>query len=285
MTIRRIRPRHHAYTAGLADIPSPPDQLYVWGQLPDQRRPTVAIVGSRRPTAYGREVTHRLASHLARAGVVVVSGLALGVDGLAHRAALEAGGTTIAVLATSLPTIYPARHRGLAEQIVAAGGAIMCEHDQLEGRAYQFLQRNRLVSGLADAVIITEAAARSGTLNTASHALAQGRDVCVVPGNITSPLSVGCNRLIQAGATPILDPDDVLALVAPQALNAPAHSPVVATNPDEAAILTLIQSGLRDGDEIQRRSGLDTAAFMTALTMLEINGTIRPLGGNQWTLA
>lgn len=254
------------------------------GELPAERRPSVAIVGTRKPTAYGREVTHKLAFELAKRGVVIISGLALGVDGLAHRAALEAGGTTIAVLANGLPTIYPSTHRGLAKEILASGGAIISEYDSdVEARGFQFLERNRIVSGLADAVIITEAAARSGTLNTASHALGQGRDIFVVPGNITSPLSAGCNGLLKQGATPITEAKDVLEIIAPQLLKPQAILPLGST-PLESEIITLLQAGTRDGDELQRKTQASAADFGQALTMMEITGTIRALGGNQWTL-
>ena len=149
-----------------------------------------------------------------------------------------------------------------------------------------FLERNRLVSGLADALVITEAAERSGTLNTAAHALAQGRDIFVVPGNITSPLSAGCNQLIKQGTQPVTAASDVLDVIAPPS-TAPAPqqtSLALTTNPAEQAILDLLQQGLRDGDQLQQRSGLDSATFATALTMLEINGHIAALGANQWRL-
>ena len=229
-------------------------------------------------------MTHRLAYDLASRGVIVVSGLALGVDGIAHRAALEAGGTTLAVLANSLPKIYPATHRDLAKDIIAKGGAIISEHQDNESpRGYDFLARNRIVSGLADAIIITEAASRSGTLNTAAHALEQGREVFVVPGNITSPLSAGCNALLKQGATPITCADDILQVIAPHTPDKQTLLPLGNT-PDETTILRLLADGMRNGDEIQQKTGIAAADFSMALTMLEMNGAIRPLGGNQWTL-
>lgn len=178
MNINKVTPDKHKYLQITSFIDKPPVTLYYCGTLPKSRVPTVAIVGTRKPTAYGKEVTHRLAYDLAQRGIIIVSGLALGVDGLAHQAALEAGGTTLAVLPCGLPKIYPARHRDLATSIVAKGGALITEHDSDQEFSYQsnFLERNRIVAGLADAVLITEAAARSGTLNTAAHALAQGRE-------------------------------------------------------------------------------------------------------------
>lgn len=254
------------------------------GNLPEERQPSVAIVGTRKPTAYGKEVTHRLAYDLAKRGVIIISGLAFGVDGLAHRAALEAGGTTIAVLGNGLGSVYPAAHRTLAKQIAESGGAIVSEYEpEVAARGFQFLERNRIVSGLSDAIIITEAAARSGTLNTAGHALEQGRDIFVVPGNITSPLSAGCNMLLKQGANPVTCAEDVLEVIAPQLLKPQTILPLGST-PLESKIIQLLQAGIRDGEKLQQETGAPPAEFGQALTMMEINGVVRPLGGNQWTL-
>ncbi len=284
MKINRATPDKHKYLQLLANIPVPPKQLFIMGTLPSQRAPSVAIVGTRKPSSYGKEVTQRLAYDLAKKGVIIISGLALGVDGIAHRAALEAGGTTIAVLANGLPTIYPATHKDLADQILKHGGAILSEYEpETSARPYQFLQRNRIVSGLSDAIIITEAAARSGTLNTAMHALEQGKEVFVVPGNITSPLSTGCNALLKQGARPVLCADDILEVIAPDLLQSQA-SLALGDSPLETTIIQLLASGIRDGEELQQRSGSSVSEFSTALTMMEIHGTIRALGANQWTL-
>lgn len=284
MKINRISPLNHNYLQIIASIANPPDKLHFMGTLPTERRPTVAIVGTRRPSSYGREVTSTLASDLARRGVVIVSGLALGVDGIAHTAALEVGGTTLAVLGNGLPRIYPASHQHLATQIIESGGALLSEYEPgVTPRDYRFLERNRIVAGLADAIIITEAAARSGTLNTAAHALEQGKEVFVVPGNITSPLSAGCNALLRQGATPATCADDILAVIAPELLNSNAHMALGAT-PLEAKIIDIIRAGLRDGDAIKAQLGITQSEFNTTLTMMELSGTIRSLGGNQWGL-
>lgn len=152
-----------------------------------------------------------------------------------------------------------------------------------EARDFQFLERNRIVSGLSDAVIVTEAASRSGTLSTVMHALEQGREVFVVPGNITSPMSAGCNNLIKQGAHPITCAQDVLEIIAPDLLQ-PQTSLALGSNPQESKIISLLQSGIRDGDELQLLSELDASEFSMTLTTMEISGTIRALGGNQWTL-
>lgn len=284
MKINEISPRGNKFLQILENIAKPPESLHYIGKLPDTRRPSVTIVGTRKPTAYGKEITTRFAGELARKGIVIVSGLALGVDGLAHRAALDAGGTTIAVLGNGLPGIYPATHKTLAAEIVDKGGAILSEYELDEqARSHYFLERNRIVSGLADAIIITEAAAKSGTLNTAAHALEQGKEVFVVPGNITSPMSLGCNQLIKQGALPLTSSDDVLAVIAPDLLSPQTRLPLGST-PLETKVIQLIADGVRDGDELQQKAGSSATELSTTLTMLEINGAIRNLGANQWTL-
>lgn len=290
MKINRIRPDEHIYTQRLEDIADSPESLCYIGKLPENRVPTVAIVGTRKPTRYGTEVTERLAHDLAKRGVVVVSGLALGVDALAHKSTLEAGGTTLAVVANVLPDISPKTNLPLARQIVASGGAIISEwgdDDQVPIGKWSFLRRNRLVSSLSDAIIITEATAQSGSLNTAAHALAQGREVFVVPGNITSPLSAGCNNLLKQGAIPVTEVSDILEIIAPHLLprkvGRQSKLPIGDTSA-ENILLQLLASGIRDGEQLQAKSNLSASDFASTLTMLEINGLVKPLGANQWTI-
>lgn len=288
MEIKRILPDEHIFTQRLAHIANPPKSLCYMGKLPEANAPIVSIVGSRKPSAYGKEVTERLAAELASAGCIIVSGLALGVDGIAQKAALEAGGTVVAVVPNELPDISPRTNYKLAMDIIRQGGAVISEWMKGDNKIvnrWSFLERNRLVSGLADGIIITEATERSGTLNTASHALNQGRDLFVVPGNITSPLSAGCNNLLKQGAYLVTDANDILNIIAPEKLqkSSSPEAPLSST-PEEAIIIKLISSGIRDGDELQQNSGLSASDFATALTMLEINGAIKPLGANNWTL-
>lgn len=284
MKINNISPQDNKFTQIIGTIAIVPKRLYFIGKLPEKRLPTVAIVGSRKPTAYGREVTYQLAYDLAKKGIIIVSGMALGVDGIAHRATLDAGGITLAVVANGVDIIYPATHKSLAKDIIGSDGAIISEYEPgTEARDFQFLDRNRIVSGLSDAVIVTEAAARSGTLSTVMHALEQGREVFVVPGNITSPLSAGCNNLIKQGAHPITSATDVLEIIAPDLLQ-PQASLALGSTPLESKIIELLQSGIRDGDELQSLSEVPASEFSNAITMMEISGTIRALGGNQWTL-
>lgn len=284
MKINTISPQDYKYLQIIDTIAIKPKKLYFVGKIPSERQPTVAIVGTRRPTAYGKEVTYQFAHDLASHGIVIVSGLALGVDAIAHRGALDAGGTTIAVLANGVDQIYPATNYDLSQSIIKSGGAIISEYEPgIEARDFQFLERNRIVSGLSDAVIVTEAAIRSGTMSTVAHALEQGREVFVVPGNITSPLSAGCNNLIKQGAHPITCANDVIEIIAPDLLRAQTLLPLGST-PLESKIINLLQSGIRDGDELQKLSEVTTSEFSGAITMMEISGTIRALGGNQWTL-
>ncbi len=282
--INTISPDEHKFTQIITSIALVPKKLHYMGILPTERRPTVAIVGTRKPSSYGREVTHRLAYDLARKGVVIVSGMALGIDGIAHRGALEAGGTTIAVLGNGLPDFYPRTHRQLGEDIIDNRGAVLSEYDPgMPAMLHHFLARNRIVSGLSDAVLITEAAARSGSLNTARHALEQGREVFAVPGNITNPLSSGCNQLIKQGATPVTCAEDILEIIAPHLLK-PQTQLALGDNPLQTRIIQLLQSGVRDGDQLQVAAEMSASEFSTELTMMEIDGIIRSLGGNQWAL-
>lgn len=284
MKINRVTPGKHKYLHTLTNIAKVPQYVFFTGTLPTERVTTVAIIGTRKPTAYGKEVTKSLAHDLAKKGVVIVSGLAFGVDSIAHQAAMDAGGVTIAVLASSVEKATPRSNQDIANRIVDSGGAVLSEYEPpTDARIYQFLERNRIVSGLSDAVIVTEAAARSGVLSTVSHALEQGKEVFVVPGNITSPLSAGCNALLKQGARIVTCAEDILEVIAPELLDEQSILPLGST-PLESTIIQLLQAGVRDGEELQRQSEASAADFNQSLTMMEINGTIRGLGGNQWAL-
>ena len=267
-------------------IDNPPECLWYIGNLP-KRRPTVAIVGSRKPTDYGKSVNISLTTDLARRGVIIVSGLAIGHDSIAHQACLDAGGTTVAVIGNGLDSIYPKRNERLAERIIERGGAIISEYKP-DTPVYpsHFLERNRLISALADVVIIIEAGERSGTLNTAAHALAQGKEIMAVPGNITLPLSRGCNRLIAQGATPILSPDDVLDVLGLTKDNRGSEvaNQINFDSPDAQLLYDLLHNGINDGDQLILESGLAPADFSMAITMLELNGYIKATGNNKYTI-
>lgn len=267
----------------LGAIPDPPKQLYVMGELNALlSQPRVGIVGSRKVTTYGTAVTQQLAGALSKAGVVIISGLALGVDGLAHQAAVEQGGPTIAVLPCGLDHIYPRTHAQLAERILQQGGAVVTEYPEgTEPYPANFLARNRLIAGLSDVLVITEAAQRSGSLSTANHALNQGKEVFAVPGNITSPQSAGTNNLIKSGATPVTEANDILSVL--DLTQAITSSALPATE-QEAIILKLIKQGVSDGSQLLSKSKLEPAIFNQTLTMLEITGKIKPLSNNHWSL-
>ena len=284
MKINTILPDENDYTKVLVNIAKVPKKLHYIGKLPELRTPTVAIVGTRRPSSYGKEVTERLSYDLAERGIIIISGLALGIDAIAHQAALAASGTTLAVLGNALPDISPRTNRGLADAILAKGGAILSEYTE-GSKVYpsNFLERNRLVAGLADAVIITEATARSGTLNTAAHALEQGKELFVVPGPITSPLSAGCNALLKQGAHVVTSYSDVLDIIAPSAVLSKQIIPLGQTEL-ETAIITHIANGARDGEQLRQLTNVDQTEFATTLTMLELAGTIKALGANKWTI-
>lgn len=283
--IKNIAPQDNKFLQRIADIDTPAKSLWYIGKLPEHR-PTVAVVGSRKPTTYGRAVSQQLVGELARHGIIIVSGLAIGHDGLAHRACLDAGGTTVAVIGNGLNDIYPHRNQGLAQDIIAAGGAIISEYPP-DAPVYpsHFLERNRLISALADVVVVIEAGERSGTLNTASHALAQGREVMAVPGNITSPLSRGCNKLIAEGATPILSARDILDTLHiddEAATTQPTKRQIRFDSPESQRIYDLITDGHNDGDELGQLSHLSASELNIALTMLELNGYIKGVGGNKF---
>lgn len=283
MKINTISISDPCFKHNLATISQPPKTLYAIGN-PTVLGSAVAIVGTRKPTPYGTAVTLELAEKLAKRGVTIVSGLALGIDGIAHQGALNVGGRTVAVLASGVDLVTPTSHRQLARNILEKDGAIISEYEPgTPPLAHQFLERNRLVSGLADVVIVTEAAASSGTMNTVMHALEQGRDVYAVPGNITSLTSAGCNKLIEQGATPIVNIDAFADRFAPLE-NTPKQQLLLAQTVDEQVILDLIQSGVTDGDELQKKSRLGASTYSTTITMLELRGVIRPLGANHWSL-
>ncbi|HEX8182096.1 MAG TPA: DNA-processing protein DprA [Candidatus Saccharimonadales bacterium] len=275
-----------AYAAVFEGILPAVKTLYVRSDnLPDLlTRPRVAIVGSRKVSPYGRAVTAQFAGDLARQGIVIVSGLAYGVDAIAHQAALDAGGLTIAVLPSSVEKVYPAAHTELARRIVGQGGALMSEYPAAASIAYknQFIERNRIVSGMSNVLLITEAAINSGTMHTARFALEQGKDVLAIPGNITSATSAGTNNLIKAGAAPATSPEDVLALLGLKPLHVAAKS--IGGTAHEQLILDLLSSDISDGDQLLAGTALPIDQFNHALTMLELTGKVRALGANKWSL-
>jgi DNA processing protein len=274
------------YPPRLKEIHDPPDPLFVKGALPDPTRIHLAVVGSREPTRYGHEVVERLVKPVAASGVVIVSGLAYGIDGLAHKAALDAKGTTVAVLGAAIDDeqFCPALNRPLAMRMLAEGGALISEFATGSKIAtYNFPKRNRVIAGLCHAVLIVEAANKSGSLITARCANEEGRDVYAVPGPITSALSEGPNRLIRSGATPITSADELMeALGMAHAEKPLAVKPVELSDPDEKAAHAAFGTEPMHVDELVRATKLSALRLNVALTSLELKGAIKHLGGRYY---
>lgn len=273
------------YPARLRQIAGAPPVLYVKGALTPADDLALGIVGTRRATAYGREVTTRLAGELAAAGLTIVSGLAKGVDACAHDAALRAGGRTIAFLGSGVDVIYPAEHRALAARIANGGqGALVSEyHLGTTPDAPNFPARNRLISGMSLGVLVTEAPLRSGALITTDFAAEQGRDVFAVPGSILSPNSAGPNELLKEGARPVTCAEDILEELNLMRQEAQAETRrALPENDDERAVLRMLGDGPTHVNDLSQSSGLPVAALGSLLMMLELKGMVRQLGVGQY---
>jgi DNA processing protein len=270
MTWPTVGRGREGYPSLLAELHDPPSRLYLRGGSAELlRRPAVAIVGARSCSPYGAQVARELARDLAAAGVVVVSGLARGIDGEAHRGALAAGGVTVAVLGCGIDRDYPRSHTELARRI-AEDGLIVSEYPPgVEPAPWRFPARNRIVAGLSLATVVVEARERSGALITADFALELGRDVFAVPGEITSALSAGANDLLRQGAAPLLSPDDVLGAIGLQ--RAPPAA-VASLSPAAETVRATLRDGARAADELARAVGLESAELATALVELELAG-------------
>ncbi len=270
----------NAYPRILREIPGPPPVLYVRGSLQTEEEPTVAIVGTRRATSYGREATTRIASDLAAAGVTIVSGLAKGIDGYAHRAALDAGGRTIAVMASGVDLVYPPEHRQLAERIVESGALISDYPPGTKPDAPNFPARNRIISGLSLATVVVEAPTRSGALITVGFAADQGRDVYAVPGSILSNASEGTNKLLRQGATPLTSAADLLDdlhLGLAVREEEPAQIAFPMTD-EERAIYALVTAEPQHMDELAYSAGFTISQASALMTMLELKGLVANAG-------
>lgn len=267
---RTIRPGDGHYPDALARIPGRPDVLRLRGSLGGARR--VAIVGSRFPDEYGFDLARSIAAGLSRAGVTVVSGGALGIDAAAHEAALGAKGHTVAVLGTGVDVPYPARHRDLFERILAGGGALLSEQpDGTPGLKQNFPRRNRIISGLSEAVVVARAGERSGALVTAAWAKSQGVPVLAVPGDVRDPLSAGTIALLRGGARVAACADDVLAVLGLDALPE-RQLPLPALGAQESALLSALARRPRHADEVARAAGLAPGAALAGLLALEVQG-------------
>jgi DNA processing protein len=286
---RVLVPDDPGYPGGFKVIAEPPPVLFLLGRPELLGGPTVAVVGSRDHTPYGAEVARSVAWHAGAAGLVVASGMARGLDAVAHTAALDAGGASIGVLGNGLGVIYPAANRRLYERM-AADGLLLSEFPPGEKpHAGSFPRRNRLISALARVTVVVEAALGSGALITADAALEQGREVMAVPGPITSPQSVGTNRLLRDGATPLLEASEVLAYypdVEPPARAAilPASlTPLPDTLPEaEYAVAMLLGATPASVDELHLRSGRGPGVVLAALSSLELLGLVERQAGGRY---
>jgi len=255
----------------LRQIHDPPRTLFLRGSASADvlEQAAVAVVGARACSPYGSQVARMLGRELAAAGLIVVSGLARGVDGEAHRGALEAGGITVAVLGCGIDRDYPAAHAELARRICERGLVVSEYEPGVEPAPWRFPARNRIIAGLAAATVIVEARERSGALITADFALEDGREVFAVPGEITSILATGTNRLLGQGATPLTSAEDVLELFGLAASQPPSAPPLGA---DAAAVVERLTEGAASADELARATGLAPGPLAAALTELELAG-------------
>lgn len=286
------------YPESLARIPDPPPLLYMRGKVRPWAQPAVAIVGSRRATGYGRMVAERLAADLAGRGIVIVSGLARGIDGSAHRGALSVSAPTVAVLGSGVDVIYPPEHRTLFERVLEEGAILSELPPGTQPESRHFPVRNRIISGLSRGVVVVEAADRSGALITVDYALEQGRDVFAVPGNVTSVMSRGPHQLLRQGARLVESAQDVLEelgladskagcsppTAGPHTTGAtpqPKAAPLLTSN-QEQNIYDLLGGQPLDVDELAAASGLGAADVQTALLLLELRDLAATLPGPRY---
>lgn len=268
------------YPALLLEIPAPPPVLYYRGQISEIDTRAVAIVGTRRATAYGRDMAYRMSYDLAKAGVTIVSGLATGVDGVAHRAALEAGGRTIAVLGSGVDVIYPGQHRDLADRISQQGAVVSDYPMGTQPDRFNFPPRNRIISGLSLGVVVIEAPESSGALITVNFAAEQGRDAFALPGPVNARASAGCLRIIREGATMVRSAEDVMEdLHIFRGEVEPVAQASLPLSPSEHQLLSVMSSQAQHIDDIAAKLGRTISDVSGELMMLELQDLVRNTGG------
>jgi len=274
------------YPQLLKEIYDPPEILYYLGNSEAFSEFSLAIVGTRRYTAYGKEVVEYFASELAQMQLTIVSGLALGVDALAHRATVEAGGKTIGVLGCGLDQIYPSSNRKLGQDILRSGGAIISEYPLgSPPLKHHFPNRNRIISGLSLGVLVIEANEKSGSLLTANHAIEQNREVFAIPGNIFSVRSEGTHLLIKQGAKLVTKPEDIITELEIKNIKSYKETKkIVADSPEEEKILKLLEEVPQEVNRIIKELGLPVAQINSLLTIMEMKGKIKNLGGGLYAL-
>jgi DNA processing protein len=273
------------YPERLRPLDGMPPVLYVLGEFAPQDAWAVAVVGTRKATAYGREAAARLCVGMAEAGITVVSGMARGIDTVAHRAALDAGGRTLAVLGSGLDVLYPPENRQMMRQIVEEGrGAVLTEYPLgTQPDAMNFPARNRIIAGLALGVLVVEAGEKSGALITVDFALEQGRDVFAVPGPITSRLSDGPNNLLKRGARCVTTAADILEELDMNLVTEQVEAVrALPADPTERMLLEYLQDSAQHIDDLTNKSGLPASTVSAVLTMMELKGMVRCMGGMQY---
>jgi len=275
------------YPVHLREIPQPPPVLYVKGALAESDQWALAIVGTRRASAYGKEAARVFAGALAASGVTIVSGLARGIDAVAHQAALDAGGRTIAVLGHGIDLLYPPEHRRLAAQIVERGALVSDYPPGTRPEAVNFPPRNRIISGLSLGVLVVEAGETSGALITADFAAEQGREVFALPGNVFARGCIGTNKLLRDGAALALTPQDILEQLnmTMVAQHIEARAVIPPQDETEKALLAVLSSEPVHIDEISRQSGLPIASVSSTLALMELKGLVRQVGGMNYVAA
>lgn len=272
------------FPKNLKDLDGAPSILYYKGTLGGLNAHSVAIVGTRKMTSYGREVTEKFSGELAAFGVTIISGLARGIDTAAHKSCIAAGGVTVAVLGNGLDSIYPLENKSLAEEIIKKGGAVISEFPlNYPVLPENFAIRNRIVSGLSDSVLVIEGAEKSGTLLTASHGANQGKTVFAVPGQITSPLSSAPLFLLKNGARMATEPKDILdELNISIKVDKKKMQKIAPDSPDEIKIIKLLENEALHLDELVRITGGKTSEVSARLTIMEMKGLVRNLGGGKY---
>jgi DNA processing protein len=286
METRKIHPDHQEYPSALKEIHNPPQELYIKGEIKNQDKVAIAVVGTRKFSRYGKQVAFDIAGKLAKLGITIVSGLARGIDTFAHQAALENNGRTIAVLGSGMDrkSFSPSCNYDLGEKI-SQNGAVITEYPEgTIGAYYTFPQRNRIVSGLSLGAVVIEAPENSGALITAECALEQNREVFAIPGDIYAKNSQGTNKLIKMGAKLVTDVDDILQELNLAHLLTTPKNQVKPENKEEEIILYLLSLQPTHIDEIIVKSGLSPAAVNSTLMMLELKRAVRNLGNNNFII-
>lgn len=280
--IQKIILNDRAYPKLLKEIYDPPQELYFLGDLRPEENYPLAVVGTRKISNYGKQVTIDLVRNLAKSGLTIISGLALGVDGLAHQTCLDVGGRTIAVLGSGLNQIYPPAHKKLSERIIESGGAVISEYPpDTQPAKWTFPMRNRIIAGMALGVLVIEAPETSGALITARCALDLGREVFAVPGSIYNQNSLGTNQLIKLGAKAVTKADDILDALNLE-LTVDQQREIKPASKEEKIILEILSKDPTHIDEIIKTSKLEAPIVSSTLVMMEIYGKVKHVGGGTY---